>query len=319
MNLIYNKIFLQHDTGDHPESSRRFDYLKNLKETKVENGEKYLDLIYSKKYIESIKEASKQSMSLDPDTVTCQKSYEVACYAVGATIQAAEKGDFALVRPPGHHASSNQAMGFCIFNNIAIATKHLVNKGKKVFILDFDCHYGNGTAEIFYKTNKVLYLSTHQFPYYPGNGYIDEIGEGEGKGFNIHMPLPARTGDDIYLEALNLFIPIVKKQFKPHIVAVSAGFDAHKSDPVGGLNFSLHAYHETGKLLRKNFRNIFAVLEGGYNPSSLAKCIMAFNNGVNGKEAKLDEDTTKTDDDSKKEFNDNLEKLITNLKPYWKF
>ncbi len=319
MDMHYNKIFLEHDTGEHPESARRFDYLKNLKETKIENGEKYLGLIYSKEYIELIKKASKDSMALDPDTITCPKSYEVACYAAGATVEAAEKEGFALVRPPGHHATAGRAMGFCIFNNVAIAAQYLIDKGKRVFILDFDCHYGNGTADIFYNSDKVLYLSVHQSPYYPGSGYVDEIGKEEGKGFNIPIPLPAQTGDDVYLESIRLFIPIIKEQFKPEIVAVSAGFDAHNRDPLGGLNYTQNAYYKTGKLLRKSFKNIFATLEGGYNPLWLDKCIRSFQDGINCKEQELDESPTKTEDCKKKEFNNNLEELKANLKPYWKF
>jgi len=285
----------------------------------LENGERYLELIYSKKYINLIREASKHSMALDPDTVTCQKTYEVACYAVGASIQASEKGDFALLRPPGHHATADRAMGFCVFNNMAIAAQNLVNKGKKVFILDFDCHYGNGTSEIFYNADKVLYLSTHQFPFYPGNGFVDEIGSGKGKGFNIPIPLPAGTGDDVYLEAINFFIPIIKEQFKPDIVAVSAGFDAHHADPLGGLNFSLNAYYETGKLLKENFKNIFATLEGGYDAEWLAKCIFNFNHGVNNEKLEFKEPFTHSSEHVKGEFDCNLEKLKANLKSYWAF
>ncbi len=320
MNLIYNKIFLEHDTGIHPESARRFEYLKNLKETKVENGEHLLGLIYSKRYIDFVKEASKQSLDLDSDTKTCPRTYEAACYAVGATIQASNTGDFALVRPPGHNATADRAMGFCVFNNAAIAVKNLVNKGKKVFILDFDAHYGNGTSEIFYNSNKVLYMSLHQYPYYPGNGFINEIGSGNGKGFTINVPMPPQSGDDLYLATLKFFIPIIKEQFKPDFVCCSAGFDSHHSDPICDLNFSLHAYYETGKLLRANFKNIFATLEGGYDPMWLAKCVMAFQDGVNEKEASLDDDpTTTTLAYNKQKFNDNFEQLKANLKPYWQF
>ncbi len=319
MNLIYNKIFLEHDTGIHPESARRFDYLKNLKETKVENGEKYLELIHPKKYIDFVREASKQGLDLDPDTKTCPKTYEVACYAVGATVKAALEGNFALVRPPGHHATADRAMGFCVFNNMAIASQNLVNKGKKVFILDFDCHYGNGTSEIFYSSDKVLYMSLHQYPYYPGNGFVNEIGSGDGKGFTINIPILPKTGDDIYLDILNFFIPIVKAQFKPDAVICSAGFDGHHSDPICDLSYSLHAYYETGKLLKENFNLISATLEGGYDPMWLAKCVMAFQDGVNGKEADLKEDPpTKTLAYNKEKFKDNFEQLKANLKHYWK-
>ena len=264
MKFIYNKVFLEHDTGIHPESARRFDYLKNIEEVPVMDGEKYLELVHPEGYIEFVKDACKNSADLDPDTKTCPKTFEVACKAVGATIQASESGDFALVRPPGHHATADRAMGFCIFNNSAIAVQKLVNKGKKVFILDFDCHYGNGTAEIFYRNPNVVYMSLHQYPYYPGNGFINEIGAGEAKGHIINIPILPKTGDDIFLKTINFFIPLIKEQFKPDIVCCSAGFDAHHADPICDLSYSLNSYYETGRILRENFKKIFSQLfEGG--------------------------------------------------------
>jgi len=318
MNLIYNKVFLEHDTGSHPECDERLKFL-DLDETKVENGEKYLSLVYSNDYIDTINKSSKNNMALDPDTITSFKSYEVACFAVGATVQASLGNDFALVRPPGHHATSNRPMGFCLFNNVAIAVKNLVNNGKKVFILDFDCHYGNGTSDIFYDSNDVLYLSFHQYPFYPGNGSIVEIGNGRGKGYNICVPLPSGTGDDLYLETLKKFVDMIKDQFNPDIVGVSAGFDAHHSDPLGGLNYSLNAFYQTGKVLRKNFKNIFATLEGGYDPVWLAKCIKSFSNGINGMNLGYTDESTVSEEIVKRSFYSNLDKLKINLKNNWKF
>ena len=163
-------------------------------------------------------------------------------------------------------------------------------------------------------------MSLHQYPCYPGNGFVNEIGSGDGKGFTINIPLPPQTGDDVYLEAVNFFIPIIKEQFKPDVVCCSAGFDGHHSDPICDLNYSLNAYYETGKLLRKNFKSIFATLEGGYDPMWLAKCVMAFQDGINGKELKFNDDNpTKTYGYNKQKFNDNFEQLKVNLRPYWKF
>jgi acetoin utilization deacetylase AcuC-like enzyme len=318
MNFIYNKIFLEHDTGIHPESKRRFDYLKNIKEQDVENGEKYLELVHPKAYIEFVKKACKKSADLDPDTKTCPKTYDAACYAVGATVQAAKNKDFALVRPPGHHATADRAMGFCIFNNTAIAVQNLINQKKKVFILDFDCHYGNGTSEIFYHNPNVVYMSLHQYPYYPGNGFVNEIGAGDAKGHIINIPILPKTGDDIYLEILNYFLPIIRDQFKPDIVCCGAGFDGHHSDPICDLGYSLNAYYETGRLLKENFKKTFATLEGGYDPMWLAKCCMSFKDGINGVDPKFSDDPlTSTTDYNKKKFQDNFAQLKENLRPYW--
>ncbi len=320
MDFIYNDIFLKHETGIHPESARRFNYLKNIEQTEVINGEKYLELVHPKTYIDFVKKSAAESKELDPDTKTCKDTYEVACHAVGATIQAAKSGDFALVRPPGHHATADRSMGFCMFNNAAIATQYLVNQGKKVFILDFDCHYGNGTSEIFYHNPNVVYMSMHQYPYYPGNGFINEIGAGEAKGHIINIPILPKTGDDVYLEIINFFIPLIKEQFKPDVVCISAGFDGHHKDPICDLGYSLNAFYQTGQILQKTFKNIFATLEGGYDPLWLAKCAMVFKNGINNVEPKFTDDpATTTTDYNRKKFSENFEQLKSNIKPYWNF
>lgn len=318
MQLIYNKIFLKHKKSKHPECPERLAYFdKNIKEVKLENGEKYLNLIYDKNYIEKIKNISKNEINLDADTYTNKYSHEVACFSVAAAIKASREQAFSLGRPPGHHATSNKAMGFCLFNNIAIATQNLVNRGKKVFIIDFDGHHGNGTQDIFYNTNKVLYLSTHQFPAYPGTGWLEEIGTDNGKGYTINIPLPPYTSDDLFLEILNNLIPILKNEFNPDIVGISAGFDAHHLDLLLQLNLTTNAFYEVGKLLNKNFKNIFACLEGGYNLNYIHKNIIDFTNGINNKSQKFKEEYTKSDSDVKNDFKLRMSILKGNLKHYW--
>lgn len=190
MKLIYNRIFLEHKAKNHPERPERLLAFGNVEEGEIENGEKYLKLIYNNDYIKKIKNASEKEANLDADTYTNSKSYETACYAVGAAIKAAKQNDFALCRPPGHHATSSKAMGFCLFNNIAVACKWLNERGKKILVVDLDSHSGNGTQEIFYKTDKTLFLSIHQFPAYPGTGWTNEIGESKGKYYTINVPVP---------------------------------------------------------------------------------------------------------------------------------
>ena len=321
MQLIYNKIFLEHKAGGHPECPERLLAFGDLEQSEIENGEKYLKLVYDDKYIDLIKKASEKGMNLDSDTYTNSKSYEVACYAVGAAIKAATQNDFALIRPPGHHATANKAMGFCLFNNIAIACKWLSERGKKVLVVDFDGHHGNGTQEIFYKSDKILYLSTHQFPAYPGTGWLNEIGEGKGKYFTINIPLPQYSSDDILIEALSKIIPAIKQKYKPDFVAVSAGFDGHKDDPLLQLNLTVNSYYEIGKLLSSNFKDIFACLEGGYNITILPHCVSAFLIGVNNQKAKLEftEQKTTSATNVQREFESRMKNLKLNLCEYWNF
>lgn len=318
MEFIYNKIFLKHKTENHPECPQRLEYFdKALSETRLEDGEKYLDLIYDKSYMGSIKNASKKETNIDADTYTNKYSFKAACYAVSAAIKASKENNFALCRPPGHHATQNRAMGFCLFNNIAIASQYLVNEGKKVLILDFDGHHGNGTQDIFYNSNKVLYLSTHQFPAYPGTGWLEEIGAKEGKGYTINVPMPPYTGDDLFLETLKKTMPKIKKQFNPDIVAVSAGFDGHHSDPLLQLNLTTNAFYETGKLLSKNFKNTFACLEGGYNLGFIHKNIMDFINGISNKKQQFEEEPTISDNNAKNDFSLRMKLLKESLKEHW--
>ena len=315
MDLIYNKIFLEHETGSHPENRKRLEAFGKLQETKIENGEKYLGLVHPKKYIEYIKEISQTEKSSDSDLVVNKESYKVACYTVGASILASQKQDFALVRPPGHHAGFQLSQGFCLFNSIAIAVKKLISQDKRVFIFDFDGHFGNGTAKIFYNSKNILYVSIHQYPAFPGKGWVDEIGQGEGRGYTVNIPLPPKSGDDLFIQSLMDFLSIIK-QFKPDIIAVSAGFDGHHADPLLELNYSMNSFYEIGKILSNNFENIFAVLEGGYNINYLPKCVYNFVDGVNQEDIKFKEKMTVSDDPIKKEYSKRIEKLKENLSGY---
>jgi len=318
MKLIYNPVFLKHDTGMHPENIKRLSSLGELPITEIENGEKYLELIHTPEYIKRIKNMSATGGGhSDEDTIVSAGSYEAAIYAVGATIMASKSGDFALTRPPGHHAHQDHSSGFCLFNNIAIAAQYHANKGKRVLIIDIDGHLGCSTEEIFKNSNKVMYWSLHQFPAFPGGGDADEIGEGKGKGFTINVPLPPESGDEIFMDAFETFLPVAK-EFNPDIVGISAGFDSHQYDLLLDLRLSVNTYYKIGKLISENFNNVFATLEGGYNIEIFPRCLYNFLDGINNNHMRHTERQTDSLIQTYYEYEGRKALTMQLLKKYWK-
>jgi len=316
MEIIYNKVFLEHETGLHPENKKRLTGLGISVETDIIDGSLYPRLVHNLDYIDKIQFACENKQQLDPDTFTSEGSFRAAMAAVGATVMASETGGFAAVRPPGHHAYPNHASGFCLFNNIAIATTKLVNEGKRVMIFDFDGHLGDGTYHIFKESDKVLFWSLHQYPAYPGGGSEDDIGDGKGRGFSVNVPLPAHTGDDIFRNAVEHFLPIAR-QFAPDVVAVSAGFDAHHSDPLLELRLSLNSFYYLGEMFKREFTNVFAVLEGGYNLEYMPQCLHNFVDGYNGAPQRFNERPTESEIQLFEEFEFRMHRVETNLREYW--
>lgn len=317
MEIIYNKVFLEHDTGMHPENRKRLESLGKIPETEIENGEKYLELFHTKEYIRRIKEACEKGKILDPETILSKKTYDAAVHAVGATVMASETKGFAAVRPPGHHAHPSKSSGFCIFNSISIAVQKLLSQKKRVLIFDFDSHLGDGTEAFFYSSDKVMYWSIHQSDTFPGGGSVDEIGKGKGRGYTINVPLPKGSGDDVYKKAIDAILPVAKK-FNPDIVAVSAGFDGHEKDQLLDLRLSANTYYMLGKMLRDNFSDVFATLEGGYNTEVLPVCLFDFLDGINGKKMRFKEDATDSMIQVVDEFGFRLDKLEKNLSGCWR-
>jgi acetoin utilization deacetylase AcuC-like enzyme len=301
VGLVYDPIYLEHDTGDHVENSQRLlAAMSYLKETGIEEKLtclsarpallEELGMIHTKEYISYVKsKAEKGGGWLDPDTVMSPKSYEAALYAAGGLMVALEavmRGEvdsaFALVRPPGHHALHDRAKGFCIFNNMAIAAKFALSKFSlnRVLIADFDVHHGNGTQDAFYADPRVLYFSTHQYPFYPGTGWMDETGTGEGEGTTVNFPMAAGWGDEEYLRAFNEVLVPVARRFQPQLILVSAGFDAHWADYMAMMRVSVKGFAQMAVILKEmaaelcQGRLVFT-LEGGYNLRVVTSSIKA--------------------------------------------
>jgi acetoin utilization deacetylase AcuC-like enzyme len=298
-SIFTDPRFLDHDPGPHhPESPRRLAaILDGLAAQPVAgtvtraprpatDGE--LAAVHGQLYLESIGALAGVTAQLDPDTVMSPGSYAAALLAAGAAVGAVEEvwsgraeNAFALVRPPGHHAEAAHAMGFCLFNNAAIAAEAARRLGaERVMVLDWDVHHGNGTQHIFERRRDVLYLSSHQFPYYPGTGDSHEIGTGEGAGYTVNCPLPPGQGDADYGAVFqDLFLP-AGEAYRPDVIIVSAGFDAHARDPLADMRVTERGFaamcsaikdlalsHCAGKLV--------LLLEGGYHLDALAQSVRA--------------------------------------------
>ena len=286
---ITDDIYLKHDTGAHPESKERLIAINRaieplrhhlIEKEPVWVSKEILQSVHSAEHIEKIIESSEFGMPIDTDTLCSKDSYTAAIKAVGAGIVAIDgikagefERAFCAVRPPGHHATPTQAMGFCLFNNIAITAKYAQSKGyEKVMIIDFDVHHGNGTQETFYADNTVFYFSSHQAFAYPGTGMEKEKGVGKGAGYTANFLVMPDSGDHEVLDIYENDLPSYVDHFRPDIILVSAGYDLHESDPLAQLNVTTEGVRKLVRLIldQADVPYVF-FLEGGYDVEALGQ------------------------------------------------
>ncbi|MFB6470897.1 MAG: histone deacetylase family protein [Vulcanisaeta sp. AZ3] len=345
INVVYDNAYLEHKPPrSHVENPSR---VLSIMEAVIKEGvsvekpttnvDQWLLKVHDPTYVTQINKACEIGYTfIDADTYVSPGTCKAAKLAIGAVIKSIDKvlsgewnAAYAVVRPPGHHvgkfgkALMAPTQGFCIFNNVAVGAVYALNMGiSRIAILDVDVHHGNGTQEIFYRDPRVLYISFHQDPttLYPGTGFIHEVGEGDGEGFNINIPLPPFTADDAYQEALMRIAWPIIREFKPQLILVSLGFDAHELETIANLRLSLNTYAEIYKELRNLIgltKGIIFVLEGGYNLKTLNEGSKLLLRILNNKEFEINEEITRTEPRIKARFNSIIKDAINTHRQYW--
>jgi len=337
--IIKDDRYLEHIAGEgHPESPNRLRVIHDLiaKEfsglpliaprlaTKDE-----LAAVHDPFYIQTVANTEGRAFSrLDADTGLSARSYEIARLAAGGLLQAVDallapgpqtlSSVFAFVRPPGHHAEPNHGMGFCLFNNIAIAAEYAIEKHglKRILIVDWDLHHGNGTQKSFYDRSDVLFFSSHQYPHYPGTGSFDEVGSGKGEGFTVNAPFPSGFGDTEYIAVYERVLKPVALEYMPELVLVSAGFDPYIKDPLGGMEVTGDGFGNIASLVRSIANatcggKVLLTLEGGYNPDGLREGVRSVLQALTGPAR-----TAPAMDSPAAERV--IQSIITRQKKYWK-
>ena len=302
MTLLYlDPLFCDHQTGNHPEHPDRITTLiQHLQETKIIQhctpipvtpvSLKLLQNTHLPRYVDQVRELSEQGGGpIERDTLVSRQSFTVALHAAGSVvdavnrvIQGPDSQALCLVRPPGHHALAEQAMGFCLFNNIAVAATHAMKQHEltRILIIDWDVHHGNGTQDIFYKEPRVMFFSIHRYPFYPGTGRADETGSEKGAGYTLNIPVSFGTPRSTYLKQFQNAIETLAKRIRPELIMISAGFDSHALDPIGSLGLETEDFIPLTEIVCNCAQDyadgrLISVLEGGYNRAVLKDCVRA--------------------------------------------
>ncbi len=299
VGFVYDPVFLDHDMGSHPENGSRMmatmslleecDLLAKLERIPVRAATpNELALMHDPRYVEGVRVAAEQGGGwADPDTQITPRSYDVAAQVVGGTLNALDRvirrdvaSAYCLVRPPGHHATPMQAMGFCLFNHVAVAAAYAIEQHglERVAIVDYDVHHGNGTQDAFYADPRVLYASTHEFPFYPGTGPAVETGVDEGRGYTLNIPMPHGSGDEEHRRAFEEAVVPALYRFRPQLILVSAGYDAHFADDIAMQQLSVDGYGALVSMVKSAADELcggklVVAQEGGYHLTALPWCV----------------------------------------------
>jgi acetoin utilization deacetylase AcuC-like enzyme len=290
---------LEHDTGSHPENASRLRAIEAALDDAGWPGlqrieapaatREQLARVHNPEHIDAIERfAAGGGGMLDIDTVMSEGSFEAAVHAAGGSVNAVERllaGEdrfaFGALRPPGHHAEAERAMGFCLFNNVAVAAAHAIQAGgvERVLVLDWDVHHGNGTEAIFADSDEVLYVSIHQWPLYPGTGPVEYVGAGAGEGYTVNLPVPPGSGSETFLSLVQHVVAPIAREYRPGLLAISAGYDAHRDDPLADCTVDTEGYAQMAATMRALGTElgvpVLVCLEGGYDPGALAASVVA--------------------------------------------